>query len=99
MNRLERAMFIEEKIGACDQVIFIPKEDWGQSVGELSNVLLGDTARYHETGHEVIRTVGKGENLPSLAVWYGTVDGHWEPLCAIMNRLGDSPLGIYYDAI
>jgi hypothetical protein len=99
MDRKERAEFIMQKIGACDQIIFIRKEDWWQSVGELSNLLLGDTARYHELGHEVIRTVGKGESLPSLVVWYGTVDGHWEPLCAIMNRLGDSPLGIYYDAI
>lgn len=99
MNLAERADFIRKKIGMCDQIIFIRKEDWGQSVGELTNQMLADTARYHETGHEVIRIVGKGENLPNLVVWYGTVEGHWEPLCAIMNRLGDSPLGIYYDAI
>lgn len=104
MNMRERAQFIREKMEGCDVVIFIRAADWGTTIGELTNQLNGDTARYSENGHEVLRIVsksGKGEKLPNVITFFGPVNGNWEPICAkiVPDDLGFKVIGAYYDAI
>lgn len=104
MEGRERSDFIRSKLEGCDAVIFIKKEDWGTTIGELTNQMLSTAARYHEPGRDILKTISKGEredNLPIVTTWHGAVNGHWEPLCATIvfpkNSLVFSTYGFYYD--
>lgn len=78
---------------------FIREDDWGKTVGALQNSLKNSNLGSFIGDKDILETDAWGdETLPHLTVWFGNVDDHWEPLCAIMEFCGEKT-GLYYNAI
>lgn len=99
MTRNDRKRFITRALSNCETIFFTLENEWGKTIGALSNTLDSKGMGSLLLGGEILETVGENYNdCLTLTMWYGLVEGRWEPFCAVIDFCGYLT-GTYYDAI